>query len=258
MRDMSADDDSLAAARERVAAMRASLEASEGRAVRLIETHISWVLLTDALAYKLKKPVRLPFLDFSTLALRRRYCEEELRVNRRLAPSLYLDVVDVCDGPAGLSFGGAGPIVEVALRMRRFPDGALWSEQLQAGTLAPHHVDAMAQRLADFHRDAEVAAPDSAFGSAAIQQRVTDGLISATDAWLAIAPAQQARAWPALCAWLNEQRQTLAPWCEDRRRAGRVRECHGDLHLANVLQLDGAAAAFDGIEFDAELDRCAR
>lgn len=253
MRDMPTDDDPLARARERVAALRASLEASEGRPVRLIETHISWVLLTDALAYKLKKPVRLPFLDFSTLALRRLYCAEELRVNRRLASSLYLDVVDVRDGPNGPLFDGSGPVVEVALRMRRFPDGALWSEQLQAGTLAPHHVDAMAQRLADFHCDAEIAPPDSAFGSAAIQQRITAGLISATDAWLATATAPQARAWPALRAWLNEQLATLAPLSETRRRAGRVRECHGDLHLANVLQLDGAAAAFDGIEFDAEL-----
>jgi uncharacterized protein len=129
---MSADAAALADARERVVALRAALEADTGHAVRLIETHISWVLLGDALAYKLKKPVRLPFLDFTTLAARRHFCAEELRLNRRLAPALYLDVVEVSDTPAGPRFAGVGPVLDVALRMRRFPDGALWSERLAA------------------------------------------------------------------------------------------------------------------------------
>jgi uncharacterized protein len=174
--------DLLGEASRRVAALRASLEALDGAPVRLVETHISWVLLSGSLAYKLKKPVQLAFLDFSTLALRRRYCDAELRLNRRLAPSLYLDVVDVCDGPEGPRFGGVGAVVDVALRMHRFPDGALWSEMAVAGTLAPHHIDALAQRLADFHRDADVAPADSAFGSAASHERVTQGLIDAIEA----------------------------------------------------------------------------
>ena len=173
----------LNVARARVLALRTWLQTSESQPVRLVETHISWVLLADALAYKIKKPVRLPFLDFSTLVARRRYCGEELRLNRRLAPSLYLDVVEVCDGPNGPRFGGAGRVVEVAVRMRRFPDGALWSEKLAAGSLAPSHIDAMAQRLSDFHRDAAVAPPGSAFGSAAIHERVIRRLIDGIEAW---------------------------------------------------------------------------
>ena len=86
--------------------------------VRLVETHISWVLLAESLAYKLKKPVQLAVLDFTTLAARRRFCEEEVRLNRRLAPALYLDVVEVCDSPQGPTFGGVGPVVDVAVRMR--------------------------------------------------------------------------------------------------------------------------------------------
>ena len=254
MTDMQTDDDALAQAREHVAALRASLEASEGRPVRLIETHISWVLLADTLAYKLKKPVRLPFLDFTTLAARRHFCEEELRLNRRLAPSLYLDVVDVCDSPEGPRFGGVGRVLDVAVRMRRFPDGALWSEMLAAGTLAAHHIDAMAQRLSDFHRDAAVAPPGSTFGSAAVHQRTTLRLIEGVEACHgdATSPGMDIE-WPALRAWLGGQQQALAPLWEARRRDGRVRECHGDLHLANVLQLGGEATAFDGIEFDDEL-----
>ena len=244
----------LAVARARVSELRTWLQTSESQPVRLVETHISWVLLADALAYKIKKPVRLPFLDFSTLAARRRYCDEELRLNRRLAPSLYLDVVNIRDSPDGPRFGGVGRVLEVAVCMRRFPDGALWSEKLIAGSLAPRHIDAMAQRLSDFHRDAAVAPPGSAFGSAAIHERVTRRLIDGIEAWRSESASPGISVdWPALRAWLITQQESLAPLWEVRRHESRVRECHGDLHLANVIQLGSDATAFDGIEFDPNL-----
>ena len=244
----------LTVARARVSALHAWLQKGENRPVRLVETHISWVLLADSLAYKIKKPVRLPFLDFTTLAARRRYCDEELRLNQRLAPLLYLDAVNICESPEGPRFGGVGRVRDVAVRMRRFPDGALWSEKLAAGTLAPRHIDAMAQRLNDFHCAAAVAPPGSAFGSAASHARVTRRLVEAIEAWPPEGASPRADIdWPALRAWLSVQQQALAPLWEARRRGGRVRECHGDLHLANVLQLGDEATAFDGIEFDAEL-----
>ena len=251
---MRTEVEALAQACERAWALRARLEASEEGPVRLVETHISWVLLAGSLVYKLKKPVRLPFLDFTTLDSRRRCCDEELRLNRRLAPSLYLDVVNVCDGPDGPSFGGAGNVVDVAVRMHRFPDGALWSEMLAAGTLASCHVDAMANRLADFHRAAAVASPEGVFGSAASHRRTTRRLVETIDSGCAeIESSTEAIDWPALRAWLNGEQLALAPLWAARLRDGHVRECHGDLHLANVLQLDGTATAFDGIEFDDEL-----
>jgi aminoglycoside phosphotransferase family enzyme len=154
MRMRSMDDERVAMveSRRRAEGLRAALEERGDGPVRLVETHISWVLLTRALAFKLKKPVRLPFLDFRTLAARAHYSREEFRLNRRLAPALYLDVVDVCEGPSGLRLGGDGRVVDVALRMTRFRDGALWSERLAAGQLSAADVDALAQRLADFHR----------------------------------------------------------------------------------------------------------
>ena len=244
----------LTVARARVSALRAWLQTSESRPVRLVETHISWVLLADSLAYKIKKPVRLPFLDFTTLAARRHYCDEELRLNRRLAPLLYLDAVSICESPEGPRFGGVGRVRDVAVRMRRFPDGALWSGKLAAGTLAPRHIDAMAQKLSDFHGAAAVASPGSGFGSAATHERVTRRLIDAIETWRTEAPSLSVSVdWPALRAWLSAQQPALAPLWEARRRDGRVRECHGDLHLANVLQLGDEATAFDGIEFDAKL-----
>ena len=244
----------LAVARARVSALRTWLQTTEIQPVRLVETHISWVLLTDTLAYKIKKPVHLPFLDFSTLAARRRYCGEELRLNRRLAPSLYLDVVDIRDSPDGPRFGGVGRVLEVAVRMRRFPDGALWSEKLAAGSLTPLNIDALAQRLSDFHRDAAVAPRGSAFGSAAVHERVTRRLIDGIEAWRSESASTSVGVdWPALSTWLIKEQQALAAQWEVRRREGRVRECHGDLHLANVVQLGLESTAFDGVEFDAEL-----
>jgi predicted kinase len=134
-------------------------------------------------------------------------------------------------------------------------DGALWSDRLAAGELAPSDVDQLAQRLADFHRDVAVASVQSGFGSPAVHERVTGRLIDAIDAWHAghAAAATTARDWPALRAWLHEQLLALTPLFEARCRDGRVRECHGDLHLANLLQLGDEATAFDGIEFDPEL-----
>jgi hypothetical protein len=141
---MTGDELQFLAARSRVAALRAMLAKTEGAPVRLIETHISWVLIGRDLAFKLKKPIRLPFLDFRTLANRRHSCDEELRLNLRSAPDLYIDVVDVREGPDGPCFGGAGRLLDFAVRMHRFPDGALWSERLarehsQRGKSMPLH-----------------------------------------------------------------------------------------------------------------------
>ncbi|MEP7297387.1 MAG: AAA family ATPase [Burkholderiales bacterium] len=241
----------LVAAAARVAALREVLQARQRSPVRLAETHLSWVLLTTEHAYKLKKPLRLPFVDFSTLALRRHFCAEELRLNRRLAPTLYLDVVEVREGAGGLTFDGDGALLDVAVKMRRFPDGALWSERVAAGELTPHDVDGLALRLADFHRHCAVAAVASGFGSTALHERVTLRLVQGLDA---AAPSLMADGgWAALRAWALARPALLAPVFEARCRDGRVRECHGDLHLANLIEVDGDVTAFDGIEFDPAL-----
>jgi aminoglycoside phosphotransferase family enzyme/predicted kinase len=249
---MDIEAEALAAARARVTALQARLAAGEGSPVRLVETHISWVLLAAQVAYKFKKPLRLPFLDFTGLDERRRFCEEELRLNRRLAPDLYLGVVEVRDGPDGPSLGGSGTLVDYAVRMRRFPDGALWSERLEAGTLHHAHVDALARRLADFHRDAAVAPSVGGFGGATSQERIARRIVSAIDAWQAECSRPSAQ-WPGLRGWLEAERDRLSGHWAARLHAGRVRECHGDLHLANIVQQGDSATAFDAVEFDPEL-----
>jgi aminoglycoside phosphotransferase family enzyme/predicted kinase len=213
----------------------------------LIETHISWMLLAGDCAYKVKKPVRLPFVDYSALPARRHFCQEELRLNSRLAPSLYLGLACITGTPEAPLLDGSGPVLEYAVRMRRFPKGALFSEQVTAGTLSRLGVDRLADLLADFHNGqtpAELAAP---FASA--EARRTAALAALKGAQALASPAEQKQ----LRGWLESEAAALQALWTQRRHAGRVRECHGDLHLDNVVSLEDGVAAFDGIEFDPAL-----
>lgn len=224
-----------------VAALAAALQA------QVIETHISWVLLAGEHAWKIKKPVRLPFVDYGSLAARRHCCEEEVRLNRRLAPSLYLGLSRITGSAQQPCLDGAGEAIEYAVRMRRFAAGALFSEQLATGTLAPAQVDALAALLGDFHQQAPAADAGSGYGNPEGRRHVA--LAALQGAGGVATPAELARLQP----WLAAQADALAaPWLE-RLQSGRVREGHGDLHLDNVVSLDGEVAAFDGIEFDPAL-----
>jgi hypothetical protein len=225
----------------------------DGKPARLVQTHISWVLLAGDYAWKIKKPVRLGFLDFSTLALRHRYCDEELRVNRRLAPALYLAVVPICGTVASPRFGdaaaevqGAPPneVIEYAVKMQRMPDDALASEELLRDALAADDLVRFAQRLAAFHREAATPAPTNGFAT-------PERIVAAALAPLAALPAGEPAAQGVdLARWFEAQAPLLAPLWIARRAHSRVRECHGDLHLDNVVRLNGELTAFDGIEFD--------
>jgi len=221
--------------------------------IEVLETHISWVLLAGDFAYKVKKPVRLPFLDFSTLEARRRFCEEELRLNRRTAPGLYLAVVPVVRTAAGLRVEAPGEPVEYAVKMRRFAHGALAAERARAGALGAAEVDEIAVALARFHAAAPRAAAASAWGEgAAIVRRA----LANFDEIAALAPSagpQRAGRLARLRAWSAEEAARLDALFAARRAQGFVRECHGDLHLANIAFVDGRPLAFDCIEFDPDL-----
>ena len=157
---------SEAAAVLNIDALRSAMQMrTPGNPVRLIETHISWVLLRGELAYKLKKPVQFGFLDFGSVDARRRACEEEVRLNGRLAPGLYLDVVPVCGTLDAPTIDDHGPVIDHAVRMRRFPDGGLFSERLGAGSLSADQLDELARRIAVFHVNAPAAPPSSSFGT---------------------------------------------------------------------------------------------
>lgn len=232
----------------------ATLVAALGRvlgAEALIETHISSVLLAGDLAYKLKKPVKFSFVDFSTLALRGHFCAEELRLNRRTASQLYLDVQPVTGTLEAPQVGGTGEPIEHLLRMRRF-DPAQGLDQVAArGELTAVQIDALATALAELHRTAACAEDDSPFGTPATVQRWVDGNLDHVRADCHAA-VDRARV-DALADWSRHRFQRQRGLIESRRRAGFVREGHGDLHLGNVVLIDGRPVLFDALEFNEEL-----
>ncbi len=212
------------------------------RRVRLIETHISWVLLAGRHVYKIKKPLALGFLDFSTLEMRRYYCDEEFRLNRRLAPGLYLGTVSV-GGDFDHPKIGAQPAIEYAVKMRRFSANCLMDRQLACGEITPQHIDSLAATLAQFHA-ALPTASDSSLGSfAAVRAAVMQNF-------------EQLQVYTGVTELKAETEAELAaraPVFERRRAAGCVRECHGDLHLGNIALIDNVPVPFDGIEFNPAL-----
>ena len=219
--------------------------------VELIETHISSVLLAGAYAYKLKKPVHYGFVDFSTLEKRKRFCLEELRLNRRTAPQLYLDVVPVTGTLERPRIGGDGPVLEYAVRMQRFGSEQLLDRMAKAGTLDPALIDAFAEQVAHFHAAIPKVAPDAVEGTTGeiwrwAHENFTElrrHRLFATD---------RVRL-ESLEDWTRREFEARRVAFVTRRLQGSVRECHGDLHLGNVVVLDGRPVAFDGIEFNPAL-----
>lgn len=217
----------------------------------IVETHISYVLLTGAFAYKFKKPIDLGFLDFSSLAKRKFFIEEELRLNRRLAPSLYLDIVPVTGTEDKPMFLGSGPVIEYALKMVQFPAGSQLDRLLARDGLRPDMIDGLALEIARFHQQARIADPSSSFGKA---QQICEAALANFDAIAAQnnGPDLIDRI-VRLRGWTQKQAQSLVEAFSSRKRQGWVRECHGDMHLSNMVLLDGRVTIFDCIEFNEAL-----
>jgi hypothetical protein len=213
--------------------------------VRLIETHISWVLIAGDFAYKLKKPLDLGFLDFSTLEKRRHFCDEEIRLNRRLAPNIYLDVVAVTGSVAAPRIGGDGPVLEWAVRMRAFPPEATLDCAVE---LTTDQVDAITDAIARFHRSLPAAPLDSPYGEpAAVLQPALENFAQIR----ALQPeCTLLGRLDALEAWTHAEGARLEAVFAERKRAGGIRECHGDLHLGNIAWVNSAPLIFDCIEFN--------
>jgi uncharacterized protein len=218
-----------------------------GLRAEVVETHISWVLLAGTDAWKIKKPIRTAFLDYGTVERRRTFCEEEIRLNGRLSEGLYLGVVAITGSPAAPVLGGRGIAIEHAVHMRRFEQSALFSQRLAAGVLEPADIDAMGDLLGRFHATAATAPPRQRFGNPS--QRRYPALAALSASQPAFSPPRHRE----LQAWMEDEAARLAPLWRSRCAHGAVRDCHGDLHLDNLLRLPGGVAAFDGIEFDPAL-----
>ena len=222
-------------------------------AVRHLQTHISHLFLTDQFVYKVKKPVDFGFLDFTTLERRLYFCHEELRLNRRLSPDIYLEVVALHDdGSGGLCFGGEGQVIEYAVKMRRLPEERMLARLLDAGQVTSADIEAIARNVAAFHAAAPTDQRIASFGSlAAIRANWLENLrqtvpycgvtLSAVDHKL-------------IGDWALTTLDSAAGCFEERVAGGFIRECDGDLHSENIC-LDGQVHIFDCIEFNEQF-RC--
>ncbi len=216
--------------------------------VELIQTHISWVFLAGDFAYKVKKPVDFSFLNFTTLDKRKYYCERELELNRRLSPTLYLDVLPIHHRDGDIRLDGPGEVLEYCLKMARFSQNDLLDRRLQQGLFDAAWMDELAHDIARFHAQAERAPEDSGFGS-------TDSLRSHIEAIFSVARQHLGEVLSAeeLASLETQSMGFLATHdmlCERRCTAGFIRACHGDLHLKNIALYQGHPCIFDCIEFN--------
>ena len=218
-------------------------------AVTVLETHVSWILLTGEFAYKIKRPVCLAFIDTRSLERRAFLCHEEVRLNRRFAPDLYLDVcpITVTDGEA--RFGGPGEPVEFTVKMRQFPREQELDNLLAQARVAPPELAGFGAELAAIHDRLPAAEPDSQWGDPdVIRSGVIRNLEECARASAVFGTAAEVSS---LRFELEHQLDCTAPWMTQRKGEGRVRECHGDLHAANIVRLHSHLVAFDGMEFEA-------
>lgn len=223
--------------------------------IQCFETHISWVLLTGPYAYKIKKPVDFGFLDYSTLARRKHFCEEELRLNARLAPSLYLQVVAINGSPDRPRIDGPGETLEYAVKMRQFDNTQRFDRLLAAGRLDAEHLRETAQVLARFHAEIAVAGADTPYGEAAtVYQPMAENFTQLREfAAELFAQAAPNDILDTVQNWTQSSLATLQPSLAQRKQHGHIRECHGDLHTGNIILYQGRVTPFDGIEFNDRL-----
>ena len=217
----------------------------------MIETHISFIVLTGTFAYKIKKSVDLGFLDFTTLEKRRFFCQEELRLNARLAPQIYLDVVPIGGTREVPRVGDDAQAIEYAVKMLEFPQEALADRVLARGELTSRHMDLLAALVAEFHARSHRSGESDGYGTPeAILASVAQNF-----AQIRAVPehAVNLRVLDAIETWTRQEHVRLCNVFAQRKREGQVRECHGDLHLGNIVFLDGEPRAFDCIEFNPDL-----
>ncbi len=215
--------------------------------VRFVQTHISWVFLTGDFAYKVKKPVNLGFLDYGTLEKRRALCEKEVRLNSRLAPDVYLGVVEIRRGPQGLRLGGDGVTVETAVKMRELPADRMMDRLLLDGKVTREMVWDVAGMLAKFHASAERTPEITAYGSLAnVGQHVMDNFKqTAPHIGLTVTAERHA----ALKAFTERFLTHEADRFVDRMAKNKICDCHGDLRLASACYTD-RPILYDCIEFN--------
>ncbi len=226
-------------------------DASQG--IELAQTQMSFVFLTDNYVYKVKKPVNLGYLDYTTLDKRRFYCQREVELNRRLCPDAYLGVVPIIRDKGDIFIGGQGEGIEYAVKMRRLPQKAMMNVLLGKNQVSSEMVGGVAEKLVEFHQKAETSASISAFGDLATVTQNTEENFTQTEKYIGNTISRGKHRH--IKDYTNRFIRQNAPLFHRRIAAGKIRDCHGDLHAAHICFSDGICI-YDCIEFNDRFRYC--
>ena len=225
--------------------------------MRLLETHISWIILTGEFAYKIKKPVSFDFVDYSTLEQRKINCQKEVELNSRYCPAIYLDVVPIFLKREQLTVGECfadshqeSP-VEFAVKMREFSQQSILAQLLRDSKLSPERMEQFAATVAEFHRqEPPVPVGDLEREAEKLHAEVKDNFDVLQPS---LSGTAQAATLESISAWTEKTYQRILPGIKDRIQNGFLKSCHGDLHLNNIILFEDKLVPFDGIEFNPHL-----
>ena len=215
--------------------------------IKLVQTQMSFVFLTGEYVYKVKKPVNLGYLDYTTLEKRRFFCQQELELNRRLCPEVYLDVVAITKDAEGIRIEGEGRAVEYAVKMRQLPQHRMMDVLLRGNQVTPEMVTRVATKLARFHQKAETNSKIAAFGKLDVIRQNTDENFSQTEKYIDVSIPRLK--YNRLKKYTDDFIQHNSALFAKRVKEGRIRDCHGDLHAAHICFTDDICI-YDCIEFN--------
>jgi len=222
--------------------------------VELVQTHVSWIFLTDTHAFKIKKPVNFGFLDFSTVDKRRFYCEEEVRLNRRLCPDIYEGVIEVRQDGDKASYAGDGPVLDFAVMMKRLPADRMLDKLVEKGEATVEMMKNIAGVISSFHKEADSSEYISEFGS--LDKVMFNWNENFDQIKSYITRTLPANEYDAIFKWVNEFAKNNNALFKRRVEQGYIRECDGDLHLENICLIENKVYIFDCIEFNERFRYC--
>jgi hypothetical protein len=221
--------------------------------IELVQTQMSFIFLTNEYVYKVKKPVDLGYLDYTTLEKRHFYCQREVELNRRLCPEVYLGVVAITKDKNNISIEGKGETIEYAVKMRRLPQEAMLDRLLEQNKVSPEMLTAVAQKVAEFHRAAETNTNINAFGDIKVITKNTDENFNQTEKYIGKTISKEE--YQDIKGYTEGFIKKNATLFQKRIADGRIRDCHGDLHAAHICFTDGICI-YDCIEFNDRFRYC--
>ena len=221
--------------------------------VELVQTQMSFIFLTGEYVYKIKKPVNLGYLDYTTLEKRHFFCQQELELNRRLCPDAYLAVVPIIEGKGGLRIEGQGKAIEYAVKMKQLPRDRMMDVLLTRGEVTLEMVARVAEKLADFHQKAETNLQIAAFGRLDVIHQNCDENFAQTEKYVGLTIPEEG--YQRIKDYTDDLIENNVRLFDKRVREGRIRDCHGDLHAAHVCFTDDICI-YDCIEFNDRFRYC--